>query len=101
MPPNPEGASLPFGNRPPARKLPIFGMLERIDDLSRAVTSMMSQNGRDRAVQADFLFDLQLEGFEVHEFHRGAEIFRIGYEQAHAMSEDIRYAYENNVSIRF
>ncbi len=101
VPPNPEGASVPFGNRPLATKLPIFGMLERIDDLTRAVTSMMSQNGRDRAVQADFLFDLQLEGFEAHDFHKGAEISRLGYEQAHLMLDDIKYAYANDVSIRF
>ncbi len=101
VPPNPEGASVPFGNRSLATKIPIFGMLERIDDLSRAVTSMMSQNGRDRAVQADFLFDLQLEGFEVHDFHKGAQISRLGYEQARLMIEDIKYAYDNDVSIRF
>lgn len=101
VPPNPEGSSMPLGNRPIAHKTKMFGMLERVDDLMRSVTGMMSQNGRDRAVQADFLFDLQIEGFEAHDFHRGAQISRAGYEQARLMRDDIKFAYENDLSIRF
>ena len=101
VPPNPEGASLPLGNRPIPAKTRMFGMLERVDDLMRSVTGMMSQTGRDRAVQADFLFDLQIEGFEAHDFHRGADIARHGYQQARLMQDDIRYAYDNDLSIRF
>jgi len=52
-------------------------------------------------VQADFLFDLQIEGFEAHDFHRGADIARHGYQQARLMQDDIRYAYDNDLSIRF
>ena len=101
VPPNPEGSSVPLGNRPIAHKTKLFGVLERVDDLMRSVTGMMSQNGRDRAVQADFLFDLQLEGFEAHDFHKGAEISRAGYQQARLMRDDIKYAYDNDLSIRF
>lgn len=75
--------------------------LGRMDDLVRSMYFMMSQNGRDRAVLADYVFDLALEGYNVYDFHRGAEIAAAGREQATLQLPQIQGAYASDLSVQF
>ena len=72
----------------------------RLDDLLRAVFLMMSQLGRDRAAMADYVFDFDVEGFNIYDFKAGEAIYREGYLQAQAAMTDILYMRETDPSIR-
>lgn len=94
IPSNPLGAVA--GDKGPLRKV-----LGRFDDLLRSMYFMMSQNGRDRAVLADYVFDLALEGYNVYDFHRGAEIAAAGNAQATTQLPQISGAYASDLSVQF
>ena len=54
----------------------------RLDEVVRSLFLLMSQAGRDRAEMADFVFDLNLQGFNIYDFIRGDQIAVAGEEQA-------------------
>jgi len=101
VPPRAEGAKPPLGNRGWVRRIPLLGPLVRLDDVLRALYGLMSQNGRDRAALADYLFDLSLEGYDIYDFPRGSEIERAGYDLARAQMPTIQEAYQSDATIRF
>jgi predicted acylesterase/phospholipase RssA/CRP-like cAMP-binding protein len=70
--------------------------LGRVDDLLHSLYMMMARVGRDRASQADYLFDLGAEQFSLNEFHRGAEIRDVGLAQARNEVERILEAYSRD-----
>jgi len=69
--------------------------LARLDDLMRSLFLLMSQSGRDRAQLADYVFDLEVRGYNVYDVQRGNEIAKAGYEQAQAVMADIESAWRN------
>ena len=69
--------------------------LTRFDDLMRSMFLLMSQSGRDRAQLADYVFDLQVRGFNVYDFARGDYLAKAGYEQAQAIMPDIEAAWRH------
>ena len=73
----------------------------RVDDLLRSMYFMMSQNGRDRSVLADHVFDLAVEGYNIYDFHRGELIAEAGQRQAAAQLPQIRSAWESDLSVHF
>ena len=72
----------------------------RFDDLLRAVFLMMSQIGRDRAAIADYVFDLDIQGYNLYDFMAGADIAEAGYNHALSEMDDILYMRETDPSIR-
>ncbi|MBI5512470.1 MAG: cyclic nucleotide-binding domain-containing protein [Deltaproteobacteria bacterium] len=76
----------------------LFG---RVDDLMRSMYMMMSQAGRDRATLADYIFDLDIHGYNIYDFLRGDVIAEAGLEQAHAQLPLISRAYRDDRSARF
>lgn len=75
----------PFG--PSKRPATLSGRLlqrstGRFDEVVRSLFLLMSQAGRDRAEMADFVFDLNLQGFNIYDFVRGDQIALAGQEQA-------------------
>ena len=76
----------------PAGRAPRFGRgliqavkdntIFRVDDLVRSLFLLMSQTGRDRATLADYVFELDVQGYQVGDFDRGDEIRARGLEQA-------------------
>ncbi|MCB9549755.1 MAG: cyclic nucleotide-binding domain-containing protein [Myxococcales bacterium] len=62
----------------------------RLDDLLRSVFLLMSQTGRDRATLADHVFDPDIEGFNLYDFHRGDVIYQRALERARAALPDIK-----------
>ena len=101
VPPRAEGARPPLGNRRWARRIPLLGPLVRLDDVLRALYGLMSQNGRDRATLADYLFDLSLEGYDIYDFPKGREIVEHGYDFACREMPAILEAYSSDATIRF
>ncbi|MFT5455725.1 MAG: putative acylesterase/phospholipase RssA [Myxococcota bacterium] len=69
------------------------GPLGRLDDVMRSVFLLMSQAGRDRATLADYVFELDIQGFNIYEIRRGLEIHDVALEQARAEVETIRAAW--------
>ncbi len=69
--------------------------LTRFDDLMRSMFLLMSQSGRDRAQLADYVFDLQVRGFNVYDFAKGDYLAKAGYEQAQTIMADIESAWRN------
>lgn len=100
VPPNPEGASAPFGNRALAR-IPGMGLLARVDDSLRAIYGLMSQIGRDRSGLADYLFDLSLEGYGIYDFPKARAIAQAGEVQARKGLRDIHRAYGDHRAFLF
>lgn len=72
----------------------------RLDDILRSVFLLMSQTGRDRATLADFVFDLDLEGYTIYDFQRGHEIYARALDQARAALPDIVELRQAERSIR-
>ncbi|MEZ4465607.1 MAG: patatin-like phospholipase family protein [bacterium] len=62
----------------------------RLDDLLRSVFLLMSQTGRDRATLADHVFDPDIEGFNLYDFHRGDVIYQRALDRARAALPDIK-----------
>ena len=81
-------------NKSASMSLARFG-LARVDDLMRSLFLLMSQSGRDRAQLADYVFDLEVRGYNVYDVMRGHEIAKAGYEQAQAVMADIESAWRN------
>jgi NTE family protein len=73
----------------------------RFDHLVRSMYLLMSQAGRDRASLADYVFDLDVEGFNIYDFPRGDRIAEAGQRQAEEQMPMIREAYETDRGIRF
>jgi NTE family protein len=96
--------SNPEGNRPPAwlrllGRVPILSEITRLDDTIRSLYMFMHQAGHDRSLLADFVFDLELEGFNAYDFHRGDEIADQGQTQAEERLTAIKEAWEQDESI--
>lgn len=72
----------------------------RFDDLLRSVFMMMSQMGRDRASRADYVFDLELEGYLISDFKKGAEILAAAMPQAEEAAISIAGLRERDASLR-
>ncbi len=100
VPPRVFGERTPFGNSRFSR-VPLLGMVARVDDTLRALYGLMSQIGRDRTSQADFLFAPDLEGYGIYDFDKGRAIAAEGRRQAAEQLDQIRNAYQNERSIRF
>ncbi len=66
--------------------------ISRLDDALRGAFFMMSQTGRDRSTLADYVFDFDVEGFNLPDFHRGDEIYEHGLVQAKREVGDILHA---------
>jgi len=98
IPPHPVGREPVLGESWAARLK--GGTYARLDDVLRAVFLMLSQIGRDRAAIADFVYDLDIEGYNIYDFRKGDEIFEEGYRQAMAAMDDILYMRETDPSIR-
>ena len=99
IPPKPEGSRRPLGTVAAGRFL--LGGLARLDDTVRSLYMFMSQTGRDRSLMADFIFDLAIEGYNIYDFPKGAEIADAGQRQAEQMLPQILKAHEEDGSIRF
>jgi predicted acylesterase/phospholipase RssA/CRP-like cAMP-binding protein len=98
VPPHPVGRAPSLSDDLLAR---VRGMtVARLDDMLRSVFLLMSQTGRDRATLADYVFNLDVQGYNVYDFHRGDEIYRLGLEQARAALPDIVYQRDSDRSIR-
>ena len=97
IPPFPEGRAPVLGRGLRARFE--SQTVARLDDILRSVFFLMSQTGRDRATLADYVFDLQVEGYNIYDFHRGEEIYQAGLRQARASISDIIYMRETDRSI--
>ncbi len=67
----------------------------RADDIVRSLFMLMSQTGRDRALLADYVFNFQVEGYNITDFPRGDEIAAAGRRQLEQLIPHIKYAYEN------
>jgi NTE family protein len=76
------------------------GTVGRLDDILRSVFLLMSQTGRDRATLADYVFDLDLEGYTIYDFQRGHEIHARALDQARAALPDILELRQADRSIR-
>ncbi|MCB9540592.1 MAG: cyclic nucleotide-binding domain-containing protein [Myxococcales bacterium] len=72
----------------------------RFDDLLRSVFMMMSQMGRDRASRADYVFDLELEGYLISDFRKGAEIMDAAMQQAEEAAASIAILRDRDASLR-
>ena len=72
--------------------------LNRLDDVMRSLFLLMSQSGRDRAQLADYMFDLDVRGFNVYDVVKGKEIAASGYEQACRCMPDIEAAWRNQTT---
>ncbi len=57
-------------------------LLGRADDAISSMFTMMSQNGRDRASVADYVFDLATKGYGFADYAKADEIFEAGLAQA-------------------
>lgn len=68
-------------------------LLARIDEVVRSLYLLMSQTGRDRSQLADYVFNLRIQGINIHEFWRGDAIAQAGRTQADEQLEDILFAY--------
>lgn len=72
----------------------------RVDDLLRSMYFLMSQAGRDRAGLADYVFDLDLQGYNPYDFPAGECIAQAGLEQARRQTAQIVQAYRDDNSSR-
>lgn len=99
IPSNPEGRTEPLGNRLLGKTL--LWPLARIDDVLRSLYMFTSQNGRDRSTMADFVFDLDVSGFNIYDFPRGREIMDCGRDLAMSKVEMIMDTYAQDSSMRF
>ena len=72
--------------------------LNRLDEVMRSLFLLMSQSGRDRAQLADYVFDLDVRGYNVYDVARGKEIAAAGYEQACRSMPDIEAAWRNQTT---
>ncbi len=72
--------------------------LNRLDEVMRSIFLLMSQSGRDRAQLADYVFDLDVRGYNVYDVARGKEIAAAGYEQACRSMPDIEAAWRNQTT---
>lgn len=72
--------------------------LNRLDEVMRSLFLLMSQSGRDRAQLADYVFDLDVRGFNVYDVAKGKEIAAAGYEQACRSMPDIEAAWRNQTT---
>ncbi len=72
----------------------------RFDDLLRSVFLMMSQIGRDRSSQADYIFELELQGFLISDFAKGAEILDASMDQARRAVADIACLRDQDGALR-
>jgi predicted acylesterase/phospholipase RssA/CRP-like cAMP-binding protein len=68
-------------------------VLGRVDDLMRSLFLLMSQSGRDRAQLADYVFDLELTGYNVYDFARGDRIAAAAEAQVEPVLNDIERAW--------
>jgi hypothetical protein len=63
---------------------------------------LMSQVGRDRSIDADYPFELEVPGFDIFDFHRGTEIVtEAGKSLSGTTIEEILGAYREDASRRF
>jgi hypothetical protein len=72
--------------------------LNRLDEVMRSLFLLMSQSGRDRAQLADYVFDLDVRGYNVYDVAKGKEIATAGYEQACQCMPDIEAAWRNQTT---
>ena len=91
--------SFPFG-RTSTLNTGRIRMPARLDSLVRSLYLLMSQTGRDRALLADYVFDLAIQGYNIYDFHEGAAISDAGQRQAETQLSDIRYAYNKACGIQ-
>lgn len=73
----------------------------RLDDMVVGIHTLMAQNGRDRALMADYGFDFEERDVEVYDFLSGDRIAAAGLAQAADRLGEIRDAYVDDASIRF
>lgn len=98
IPPHPVGRAPALNDGMLARVR--AGTVDRLDDVVRSVFLLMSQTGRDRATLADYVFDLDIEGYTIYDIPRGDEIYRYAIERARAAIADIQYLREAERSIQ-
>jgi NTE family protein len=72
--------------------------LNRMDEIMRSIFLLMSQSGRDRAQLADYVFDLDIRGYNVYDVAKGKEIAAAGYDQACRCMPDIESAWRNQAT---
>lgn len=77
------------------------GASDRLDDGVRALYNVFSQNGRDRSLMADHVFEAPGRDFDAYAFRRGEEIARAAYEVAREEVPAILDSYRQDVSRRF
>ena len=75
-------------------------VLSRMDDLLRSMYWLMSQAGRDRAYLSDYLFNLNVHGFGVHDMTCGEAIAEAGRRQAERELPAILHAWRSDGSAR-
>ena len=98
IPANPCGKGLM--GRLPFQRL-FASTVGRLDDLISGMYMLMSQTGRDRALMADFVFDPDLERYDVYSFNKAVEIAQKGEEEGERVLSRIKEAYQKDQSIRF
>ncbi len=92
--------SFPFkpGDRLGVRNAPL---LNRMDAGVRSLFFLMSQNGRDRSTQADFVFNADSRGYNVYSFLSGDQIAEDGRAKAEQLMPQILEAYRKDSSRLF
>jgi len=68
--------------------------VKRLDALVRSLFLLMSQTGRDRAQLADYVFDLDVRGYNIYDFIKGPDIADAGRRQAERQMAHIQHAYK-------
>ena len=101
IPPNPAPRDNLSATRLSLQRAMSWWGLRRMDQLARSLYMLMSQIGRDRSQQADFVFDLEVAGYNIYDFDKGRAIADAGQAQARKLMPRIRTAYEDDLSIRF
>lgn len=76
-------------------------VIMRINDLVRSLYLLMGQNGRDRALLADYVFELEVPGFDIYDFVNGEKIADAGEKLATEDIQEIIACYEEEPSRRF
>ncbi|NOZ00954.1 MAG: hypothetical protein GXP54_03585 [Deltaproteobacteria bacterium] len=75
----------------------------RMNDMVRSLYLLMGQNGRDRSLQADYVFEFEPEdpGLDIYDFMNGRDIADMGQRNAVEVLQEIMDSYRQDTSRRF
>lgn len=95
----------PSGKGPVIRENSVRGRVEsatrqRFDDTIRSVFFLMSQTGRDRASMADYIFEFDIQGYNVTDVAEGQVIYEHGLRQARNEMSGILQARDAGLDMR-